>query len=99
MKKFGLNAILIVLMMFVFVSVFIKDEDNIRDSVSSNIEDFDDLVNGGNVVEDGYLEDLEGNNYEGNFISRAVLTIGNFIVEIINKGIDFTLEGIKSILN
>lgn len=99
MKKFGLDAILLVLMLLVFASVFTKEEENLRDSVSSEIEDFDDLVNGGNVVEDGYLDNLEGNDYDSNFISRGVLAIGNFIVDTINKGIDFTLQGIKSILD
>ena len=81
MSKFFKDALLVLLMFFLFAGVFIRNEDNNNQQISSEIQDFDDLVNGGNVVEDGFL-DTEDQNYEGNAISRAVLKVGDFFVNI-----------------
>ena len=98
MSKFLKDALLVVLMFFLFAGVFIKNEDNNNQHISSEIEDFDDLVNGGDVIQDGFLE---GNDYdyEGNAISKGVLKIGEFFVDILNKGIDFIISIIKRVLD
>ena len=85
-------------MFFLFAGVFIRNEDNNNQQISSEIQDFDDLVNGGNVVEDGFL-DTEDQNYDGNAISRAVLKVGDFFVNILNKGIDFIISIVKRVLD
>ena len=98
MSKFIKDALLVLLMFFVFASAFIKKEDDTQDQISSDIDDFDDLVNGGNVVEDGFLDDYE-DNYEGNAISRGMLNIGKFFVNSLNKGIDIVISGLKKALD
>ena len=97
MSKFFKDALLVLLMFFLFAGVFIRNEDNNNQQISSEIQDFDDLVNGGNVVEDGFL-DTEDQNYDGNAISRAVLKVGDFFVNILNKGIDFIISIVKRVL-
>ena len=98
MSKFFKDALLVLLMFFLFAGVFIRNEDNNNQQISSEIQDFDDLVNGGNVVEDGFL-DTEDQNYDGNAISRAVLKVGDFFVNILNKGIDFIISIVKRVLD
>ena len=98
MSRFLKDALLVLLMFFLFAGVFIKNEDNNNQQISSDIQDFDDLVNGGNVVQDGFLEN-DDQNYEGNAISRIVLKVGDFFVNILNKGIDFIISIIKRVLD
>ena len=98
MSKFLKDALLVLLMFFLFVGVFIRNEDNNNEQISSDIQDFDDLVNGGEVIQDGFLENTD-QNYEGNAISRIVLKVGDFFVNILNKGIDFIISIIKRVLD
>ena len=98
MSKFLKDALLVLLMFFLFAGVFIRNEDNNNQQISSDIQDFDDLVNGGNVVQDGFLE-TDDQNYEGNAISRIVLKVGDFFVNILNKGIDFIISIVKRVLD
>ena len=98
MSKFIKDSLLVILMFFLFASVFIKTEDDKQDQISSDINDFDDLVNGGNVVEDGFLDDYE-DNYEGNNISKGVLKVGEIFVNIVNKGVDLIISGVKKLVD
>lgn len=98
MSKFLKDALLVLLMFFVFAGVFIKGEDNNQEQISSNIQDFDDLVNGGEVVEDGFLENGDFDN-DGNAISKIVLKTGEGFINILNKGIDFVISLVKKALD
>lgn len=98
MSKFIKDALLVLLMFFVFAGVFLKTEDDNQQQISSSIEDFDDLVNGGDVVEDGFLEDNE-TSYEGNAISKGVLKTGEIFINILNKGIDLIISLVKRALD
>lgn len=98
MSKFIKDALLVLLMFFIFAGVFIKNEDNNQEQISSDIQDFDDLVNGGEVVEDGFLENGDFEN-EGNAISKGVLKTGEFFIKILNKGIDFVISLVKKALD
>lgn len=98
MSKFLKDALLVLLMFFVFAGVFIKGEDNNQEQISSNIQDFDDLVNGGEVVEDGFLENGDFDN-DGNVISKIVLKTGEGFINILNKGIDFVISLVKKALD
>ncbi|MBQ9730848.1 MAG: hypothetical protein IJV94_01820 [Bacilli bacterium] len=98
MSKFIKDALLVLLMFFVFAGVFMKTEDDNQQQISSDIEDFDDLVNGGDVVEDGFLEDNE-TNYEGNAIAKGVLKTGEIFINILNKGIDLVISLVKKALD
>jgi hypothetical protein len=85
-------------MFFVFASVFIKGENDNQNQISSDIIDFDDMVNGGNVVPDGFLENND-DNYEGNNIAKGVLKVGEIFVRILNKGVDLIISGVKMIVD
>jgi hypothetical protein len=98
MSKFLKDALLVLLMFFVFAGVFIKGEDNNQEEISSSIQDFDDLVNGGEVVEDGFLENGDFDN-DGNAISKGVLKTGETFIKILNKGIDFIISLVKKALD
>lgn len=98
MSKFLKDALLVLLMFFVFAGIFIKGEDNNQEEISSSIQDFDDLVNGGEVVEDGFLENGDFDN-DGNAISKGVLKTGETFIKILNKGIDFIISLVKKALD
>lgn len=98
MSKFLKDALLVLLMFFVFAGVFIKGEDNNQEEISSSIQDFDDLVNGGEVVEDGFLDNGDFDN-DGNAISKGVLKTGETFIKILNKGIDFIISLVKKALD
>ena len=98
MSKFLKDALLVLLMFFIFAGVFIKNEDNNQEQISSDIQDFDDLVNGGEVIEDGFLENGDFDN-DGNAISKGVLKIGEVFINIVNKGIDFVISIVKKVLD
>ena len=98
MSKFLKDALLVLLMFFLFVGVFIRNEDNHNEQISSDIQDFDDLVNGGDVIQDGFLESTD-QNYDSNAISRIVLKVGDFFINVLNKGIDFIISIVKRVLD
>lgn len=100
MKNNFLLEVLAVLFIFLIgLSMFSKENELDNSSLSSEIGAFDDLINGGYVVEDGYLEDLDKSDYEGNIIAKIFLFIGEGITSILDKGIDFVVDGLKSVLD
>ncbi len=98
-NNFAVDALIVVFVFLIGMSLLANEKEEVSSQISSEIGAFDDLINNGNVVEDGYLEDIYKEDYEGNLIAKLSLEVGNFIVNTLNKGIDFALEGIKSILD
>lgn len=98
-NNFAVDALIVVFVFLIGMSLLADEKEEVSSQISSEIGAFDDLINNGNVVEDGYLEDIYKEDYEGNLIAKLSLEVGNFIVNTLNKGIDFALEGIKSILD
>lgn len=101
MKRWMLDALFIVLLVFIGSGMILNSSSkNDQNQISSSVGDFDDIVNGDGVVDDGYLGDAGSiKEYEGNGVAKIIGTISNGVISIVNGVVEFGLNTIKGVLN
>lgn len=99
MSRFVFDSLIVALLLLVCISLISTDgTDSKQDEMNTIIQDFENDVSNGTVVEDGYgLEDPIV-SYQGNGVSNITYTIGSFIVKGANFGVDMVIKVIQMVI-
>lgn len=99
MSRFVFDSLIVVLLLLVCVSLISTgNSDSKQEEMNAIINDFENDVSSGVVIEDGYgLEDPIV-SYKGNGISSITYSIGSFIVDGANYGVDMVIKVIQMIV-
>lgn len=99
MSRFVLDSMVILLLVLIGISFLGDGGSNTVEEVSINqvIEDFENDVSNGEVVEDGYGV-IDETSYTSNRISGVTSSIGGFIVDGAAFAVDIIQKIIKSVV-
>lgn len=97
MGRILLEGGIIVLLVLIGISVFIPEN---RNDVNNVIVDFENAVEGGEIVDDGEMSDVEiSSESESNFIARINCKIANTIVNGLNSLFEIGIKILRMVIN
>lgn len=97
MSRILLEGGIIVLLVLIGISVFIPDGNN---DVQNVIVDFENSIEGGDVVNDGVLENVEiSKSDNSNFVSKLNCKIANTIVNGLNSVFEIGIKILRKVIN
>ena len=99
MSRFVLDTMVVLLLVLVGVSFIGDGSDSKGKDVSINqiIDDFENDVDDGNVIEDGY-DIVSDDAYSSNGLSNVTSSIGGFIVDGAGFALDIIQKLVKSVV-
>lgn len=96
MKRFFIDSLVFMLLMFIFMGL---SSSNTTNETNDKVSSFDQNFNTNQEVEDGYVnaEITESNN--GNAFSEATNYVSNKVVDFVNGGVNIFKKVMKSFLD
>ena len=96
MKKFLIDGMIFMLLMFAFMGLTNSNETNV---INNNVSSFDQNFNGNIDVEDGYVNGKVDENYKSNAFAEVSNYVSNKVVDAVNKGTNLLKKVLKSLLD
>ena len=96
MKKFLIDSLIFMLLMFAFMGLINSNDTN---TTNNKVSSFDQNFNSNQEVEDGYVNGVVGEEDNTNTFAEATNYVSDKLIDMVNGGANFFKKVIKSFLD